>query len=92
MHYEIQTNEIFILDENNEKIAFIKFPNVSDNVVNITTTYVSDVLRGQGIAGKLINLVYDEVKRTNRYVIPTCSYAVNWFNKNLDKQDVLWQD
>ncbi len=92
MDFIIESNEIYLLNELKEKIAFIKFPKVKDSVVNITSTYVSDVLRGQGIAGKLIALLYAELKRTNRYAIPTCSYAVNWFNKNLDKQDVLWQD
>ena len=92
MNFIVESNEIYLFNEANEKIAFIKFPNINDNVVNITSTYVSDTLRGQGIAGKLIALLYAELKRTNRYVIPTCSYAVNWFNKNLDKQDVLWQE
>ena len=89
MDFIIESNEIYLLDELNEKIAFIKFPTVKDGVVNITSTYVSDVLRGQGIAGKLIVLLYEELKRTNRKAIPTCSYAVNWFNKNIDKQDIL---
>lgn len=89
MNFIVEENEIYLLDENNNKIAFIKFPKVKDSIVNITSTYVSDVLRGQGIAGKLIALLYDELKRTNRKAIPTCSYAVNWFNKNVDKQDIL---
>lgn len=89
MNFVIETNEIYLLNDNNEKIAFVKFPSENDTVVKITSTYVSDSLRGQGVASKLMNLLYDELKRTNRKAIMICSYAVKWFEKNVDKQDIL---
>lgn len=90
MNFKIEENEIYLLDLNNEKIAFIKFPKIEGNLVDITTTYVSNELRGQGVAGRLLNLLYDELKRTNRKAKATCSYAINWFEKNIEKQDVLF--
>ena len=92
MFYVFEENEIYLLSDDNEKVAFIKFPKVNNNVVEITSTYVSDTLRGKGIAGKLINSLYDELKRTGRKAILKCSYAIKWFEDNLDKQDVLWQE
>ena len=89
MNFIIEENEIYLLNDNNEKIAFVKFPSESDTVVKVTSTYVSDVLRGQGVASKLMHLLYEELKRTNRKAIMICGYAVNWFDKNIDKQDIL---
>lgn len=88
----IKENEIYLLNENNEKIAYVRFPKTSEKVVKVTSTYVSDTLRGQEIAGKLMDALYKELKISNRKAILICSYAVKWFEKNIDKQDVLWQD
>lgn len=89
MNFTIETNEIYLLNNEGIKLAYVKFPSSDDNTVMVTSTYVSDVLRGQGIAGKLMEVLYDELKRTNRKAILVCSYAVKWFDKNTDKQDVI---
>lgn len=89
MNFTIESNEIYFLNEENIKLAYVKFPSIDDNVVMVTTTFVSDVLRGQGIAGKLMLALYDELKKTNRKAVMKCSYAVGWFEKNIDKQDIL---
>ena len=89
MDFTIEKNEIYFLNDEGIKLAFVKFPSVDENTVMVTTTYVSDVLRGQGIAGKLMNALYEELIRTNRKAIMKCSYAVSWFQKNTDKQEVV---
>lgn len=89
MNFYIESNEIYLLDENNNKIAYVLFPSVDDSTVKVTSTYVSDVLRGQGVASKLMSALYKELKRTNRKAILVCSYAVNWFSKNQEKQDLI---
>ena len=92
MYIVYNENEIYLLNENNEKIAYVRFPKTSEKVVKVTSTYVSDTLRGQGIAGKLMEALYNELKISDRKAILICSYAAKWFEKNIDKQDVLWQD
>ena len=89
MEFIISENEIYLVDEEGNKLAYVKFPSVDENTVMVTTTYVSDVLRGQGVAGKLMNALYDELNKTNKKVILKCSYAVSWFEKNTDKQNVI---
>ena len=89
MNFKIESNEIYLLNDEGIKLAFVKFPALDEKNVIVTTTYVSDVLRGQGIAGKLMQCLYEELKRTNRLAIMKCSYAVSWFEKNIDKQDIL---
>ena len=63
MNFTVESNEIYYVNEENIKLAYVKFPSIDENTVMVTTTYVSDVLRGQGIAGRLMNALYEELKR-----------------------------
>ncbi|MFI3168286.1 MAG: GNAT family N-acetyltransferase [Bacillota bacterium] len=89
MEFLHNTNEITIQNENGEVIALVAFPEESENVVTVNRTFVSDVLRGQGIAGKLMGELVKNLKETNRKANPTCSYAVSWFEKHPEFQDLL---
>ncbi len=82
MEFIHRENEIVIENENGEMIAIALFPTVSNGVVEIVRTFVSDVLRGQGVAGKLMEELIANLEKTNRKAIPTCSYAVGWFEKH----------
>jgi len=70
-------------------IAEVTFPDVKDHVVNINHTYVDDSLRGQGVAGKLMIEVAEQLRREGKKAILTCSYAVSWFSKNKEYDDIL---
>ena len=54
MKFIYEANRIYINDDRGQMIAEITFPLVGDNIVDLDHTYVSNVLRGQGIAGKLM--------------------------------------
>ena len=54
MKFIYEANRIYINDDREQMIAEITFPLVGDNIVDLDHTYVSNVLRGQGIAGKLM--------------------------------------
>lgn len=87
METKIETNKIYI-EDNNEILAEITFPNYLDGVI-IDHTFVSEKLRGQGIAEKLMTEVYEEIKRTNRKAYLSCSYAIKYFEKHPEKRDIL---
>ncbi len=63
-------------------LAEITFPALDETTVNINHTFVDDSLRGQGIAGKLMELAVQELEQTGRKAVATCSYAEKWFEKN----------
>lgn len=46
-------------------------------------------LRGSGAAGRLMQATADHARQTGIKLIPTCSYAVLWFRRHPDQQDVL---
>jgi len=88
MEFKIYDYKIEYVNDT-EVLAYVTFPLESEGVVNITRTVVSDTLRGQGIAGKLMNLAYETISQRGLKAKLTCSYAIGWFEKNQDKRDIL---
>ena len=89
MEFTHNDNQIAIYNQDYVVIAEVTFPAVEGNIVNVDHTYVNDVLRGQGIAGKLMNELVQNLRTTNRKATLTCSYAVSWFEKHPECADVL---
>lgn len=75
-------------DDNGKMVAEVLFPEENGRL-NITRTYVDDSLRGQQIAAKLVQKVVDLAKEENKKITPSCSYAVKWFDKNIDMQKLI---
>jgi predicted GNAT family acetyltransferase len=46
-------------------------------------------LRGSGAAGRLMQATADHARAQGLKLVPTCSYAVLWFRRHPDQQDVL---
>ena len=90
MDFKRSDNKIWLEDENGKVIAEIDFPEVEEGVVNINHTEVDESLQGQGIASKLVKEVYQALKETNRKAVLSCSYAIRWFEKHEENQDVLY--
>lgn len=89
MKYNIKADRIWMEDESGKELAYVDFPEYEEGVVSINHTVVDPSLRGQGIAGQLMEELVKELKRTKRKAIPVCSYAVSWFAKNTEHADLL---
>lgn len=85
----VNNNEIYKLDKENKKIAYAKIPPFNESAINILSVVVDPSLRGQGLAGKLMEFTYNYLKDNNKKAVLTCPYAIYWFNKNPIKKDVL---
>lgn len=81
MDFIKEETRIYLNNENGEMIAEITFPKDGD-VYCINHTYVDDSLRGQGIAGKLVEMAVRQIKSKGGKVTATCSYAAHWLEKN----------
>ncbi len=56
----------------------------------IEHTKVSESCKGQGIGELLIRQAIDDARSRKRKIVPVCSYAVHYFEKNTDIiQDIL---
>jgi predicted GNAT family acetyltransferase len=89
MNFIHENNKIYLNDDNNHMVAVVTFPKEKENVVNIDHTYVDSSLRGQGIAGKLMEETIAQLRENHQKARPTCSYAVKWFEEHPECSDVL---
>lgn len=57
--------------------------------VSADHTYVPDSMRGQGLAGKLVDALIASAREQQWQVIPRCSYVVAAFRRHPEWNDVL---
>ena len=90
MEFQIQDGRIFHVNEANELMAEATYVYLSDGVVDINHTFVSPALRGQGVAGKLMEVLATELRAKGLKATATCSYAEVWLEKNrAANQDII---
>lgn len=59
-----------------------------DGVMKVDHTFVSDELRGQGIAKKLLDEAANYAREKSLKIYPICSYVVSAFDKSDEYNDV----
>ena len=88
MNFKYETDRIYLENEKGECTAEVTFPQIDKGKVNINHTYVTPALRGQGIADILLRELALYLRKNSLEAIPTCSYAIEWFKKNPQFNDV----
>lgn len=88
MDYITEDNKIYVCDDGKE-IAVVTFPNINENTVEINHTFVDESLRGKGVAAKLLILACEKIRLQGYKAVPTCSYAVAFFEKYPEYNDIL---
>lgn len=89
MDFVHNPNQIAVYTPDYLVIAEVTFPNVDAGTVDVNHTYVDDVLRGQGVAGKLMEELVLELKKSNKKAVLTCPYAIKWFEKHPEYSDLI---
>lgn len=82
MEFIYEKERIYGNDEDGKMICEITFPEVEEGLYDIDHTFVDDSLRGQGIAGKLMEAAVEQIRKQGGNIRATCSYAVVWLDKN----------
>lgn len=81
--------EIISLEgEDGKKIARLVITVIDEKTADISSTFVDDSLRGQGIASKLMQAAADKIREEGKKTYASCSYAEKWFEKHLDYHDI----
>ena len=88
MDFIYEKNRIMLPGDNGAILAAVSFPDVDTDTVNIDHTFVDDSLRGQGVAGKLMEAAAKQLRETDKKAVLTCSYAVKWFEKHPEYSSV----
>ena len=63
-------------------IAEITYTKAGDKILIIDHTFVDPVLRGQGIAAKLVDSVVKLAIQEKKKIVPLCPYAKKMFDEN----------
>jgi uncharacterized protein len=72
----------------NGAVVFADYRGASDRLA-ITHVEAPLALRGTGAAGRLMEAMADHARREGLKLVPVCSYAVAWFRRHRDWQDIL---
>lgn len=89
MDFIYKEDRIVLMNEEEKVIAQVTFPAVDAHTVDIDHTFVDDSLRGQGVAGKLMEAAAGYLREHGKKAVLTCSYAVKWFEKHPEYGDVV---
>lgn len=86
-------NAIIGRNEDGKIVAEITFPQGHDeNVVIANHTYTDPSLRGQGIAGRLVDKMVEEMEKEGKKIHATCPYIVRKFKEDPKKYDFINAD
>lgn len=77
MNFITEHSRIYAEDESGKVVAEITFP-AKDGVATIDHTFVDESLRGQGVAGRLMEAAVAKIRADGNEVAATCSYAARW--------------
>ena len=81
MEFISESGRIYAENDNGEVVAEITYT-VNDGIATINHTFTDDSLRGQRIAGKLVQTAAEQIIKNGYKLRATCSYAVSWLNKH----------
>jgi hypothetical protein len=88
MNYIFEENRIFAQTDD-LLLAEVTFPYRDESRVNIDHVYVDESLRGLGIASELMLEAYKYLKQRDLMIIAKCPYAISWFKKHPEYQDIV---
>lgn len=89
MDFNYESNQITARGADGKLLAQITFPDVDSETVDINHTFVDSSLQGQGIAGQLVQAAANTLRIRKKKAVVSCSYAVRWFEKHQEYEDIL---
>ena len=88
MEFHHETGRVYVLGEDGSVLAQVAFPEAAGRA-DINHTFVDPSLRGQGVAGRLMEEAVSRLRAEGRKARATCSYAVKWFGEHPEHADLL---
>jgi predicted GNAT family acetyltransferase len=72
------------------QLACIVDYTVNANAIALTRTFTQPPMRGQGLAGELVEFAINDIEATTPYrVVPACWYVSEWFEKHPERAGLL---
>lgn len=93
MNWKYEDGRIYSVDEKGDLMAETTFIHKKNGEIDIAHTYVNPVLRGQGMADKMMVVVVEYLRKEGLKATASCSYANIWFaNKEEFYSDIISKD
>ena len=89
MEFIHEKNRIYATGDTGKLLAEVTFPLNAQGAYNINRTFVDPSLRGQGVAGQLLQAAAADIEKAGGRAAPTCSYAMDWFQKHPEYAGLL---
>lgn len=90
MEFLRENHAIVLRNDEGDMIAEITYKDTEDSqVVEADHTYTAAELRGQGIAGKLLDELVEDMKKQDKKILPTCPYVVRKFDEEPSKYQTI---
>lgn len=80
--FQYEKGRIYMNSESGQLLAEITFPSIDAHSVDLNHTFVDDSLRGQGVAGRLMQAAIDQIQSSGKKAYTSCSYANAWMEKH----------
>ncbi|OAH52842.1 GNAT family acetyltransferase [Domibacillus aminovorans] len=80
---------MFYIEKEGKRVAEITYVPAGEGKINANHTYVSEELRGGGVAGQLLDALVTYARENNLKIIPTCSYVMAKFSHGSQYNDML---
>ncbi|MPN48227.1 hypothetical protein SDC9_195832 [bioreactor metagenome] len=84
MNWSYEPGRVYYVDETNTCLAEATYVFLDNRTVDINHTYVDPSLRGQGVAGEMMEAVALRLRQDGLKAVASCSYANAWLNKHRD--------
>ena len=89
MRIEEKKGQFTAKDEQDRIMGLVTYKKAGEKSIELDHTEVEDEHKGKGIASVLVKSVADYARQNSLHVIPTCPYAVTWFEKHEEEKDLL---
>ncbi len=83
-------NQFYAGEDAEHALAEITFVPTGEDKIIIDHTYVSEVLKGQGVGKQLVKKVIEYARQENKKIIPLCPFAKKVMTKSNEYNDVLF--
>lgn len=85
-------NKFYVGENEKDPLAVITYQPDDDNNLIVDHTYVSDELRGEGVAEQLVDEMVKYARAKDKKLIPECSYAKSKLRNSQTYRDVLHEN
>ncbi|MGB5952190.1 MAG: GNAT family N-acetyltransferase [Ornithinimicrobium sp.] len=78
----------FEISSDGEVVGYLDY-RTHGNTIDLTHAHTEPAMRGQGLAGQLVQGALDVIKVEKMHVIATCPYVASWIEDHPEYQDLL---